>query len=126
MNFITCVPSKLLDSVLSPFSQIYCFPPPPIHTHKSFSLLYGFHKPLDRLTFRSVKDDEETAVTVWGSREQLLENYLICFHKAMTSAHKSSNYIEAGSVQAQPRVILENVDILQHIHLRVITWANCD
>lgn len=52
-------------------------------------------------------DDEETAVIVWGSREQLLENFLICFHKAMTSAHKSSNYIEAGSVQAQPRVILE-------------------
>lgn len=70
-------------------------------------------------------DDEETAVTVWGSGEQLLENFLICFHKAMTSAHKSSNYIEAGSVQAQPRVILENVDILQYIHIRVITRANC-
>lgn len=62
-----------------------------------------------------MKDAEKAAVfTVRGSGEQLLENYLIHFHKAVTSAHKSSNYIEAGSVQAQPRVSLGNVDTFQH------------
>ena len=62
-----------------------------------------------------MKDAEKAAVfTVWGSGEQLLENYLIRFHEAMTSAHKSSNYIEAGSVRAQPRISLGNVDTFQH------------
>lgn len=61
-----------------------------------------------------MKDAEKAAVfTVWGSGKQLLENYLIHFQKAMTPAHKSSTYIEAGSVKAQPRISLGNVDTFQ-------------
>jgi len=70
-----------------------------------------------------VKDAEKAAVfTIWGSGEQLLENYLICFHKATTPAHKSSNSIEFKHSQEKAWEMLTLSTMIDNI--RVTTCAN--
>lgn len=81
---------------------------------------------IDCITYKSVEDAAKAALfNVWGSGKQLLENYPLCFHRAMTSTHKSSSYIEIALFQAQSRVSQEMLMLSSMIHIRDITWANC-